>query len=262
MPRRFTEKMQWRKLFDRNPLFTVFCDKLATRAWVAGRIGAQFLAPLVWTGSAEEIPVETLVPPYFLKSTHASGQIMRVTVEEAQNAGVIKEQAAKWLEICYFERSGEPGYKDVPRRLMAEQILLGPNGGPPEERRMFVFDGKVRVINTVFVEDGTVRNGAFHTSEWAQLDWYFTRRVTRAFPPPRRLADMIRIAEQLGKGIDHLRIDIFDCGDKIFVGEVTPYAWGGLSRFNPDAADLALGRHWRLRWPRLRAIAALLFTAR
>ena len=96
-----------------------------------------------------------------------------------------------------------------------------------------------------------------HTPGWERLDWYFTRRVARDFPPPRRLAEMIRIAEHLGAGVDHIRVDFYDCGDRIFVEELTPYSWSGLSRFNTDAADLALGHYWRIRRPVLRAIAAL-----
>jgi hypothetical protein len=261
-PRRYTEKMQWRKLFDRNPLFTVFCDKLATRGLIAARIGAEYLAPLVWTGGAEEIPFDQLAPPYFLKSTHASGQVLSVTAALPPDAAAIQARAADWLQTCFSSQQGEPGYKDVPRRLIAEQALLTADGGPPEERRLFVFDGKVAVINTVFVEDGRVRNGAFHTPDWERLDWHFTRFVAAQFPRPRRLAEMIRIAEQLGQGIDHVRVDFYDCGDRIYAGELTVYSWSGLARFNSDAVDLALGRFWRLRWPLSRAVAAILFRDR
>jgi hypothetical protein len=257
-PLRFTEKMQWRKLFDRNELLTVFCDKLATRDWIAARIGAEYLVTLYWAGGAEEIPFAVLAPPYFLKSSHASGQVMLVTAERALDSAAIQACAAKWLQINFFSVGGEPGYKHVPRRLMAEKVLLAQNGGPPEERRLFVFDGKVAVINTVFVEDGQVRNGAFHTPGWDRLDWHFTRQVAREFPRPRRLDEMIRIAEILGAGVDHIRVDIYDCGDRIFVGELTPYSWSGLSRFNTNAADTALGSHWRIRRPVRRAIAAML----
>ncbi len=257
-PRRFSEKMQWRKLFDANPLFTVFCDKLATRALVVARIGAEYVAPLYWSG-AGDIPFDALTPPYFLKSTHASGQVMLVTAELARDRAAIQAQAAAWLEKCFSEENGEPGYKGVPRRLMVEAPLLAADGGPPEERRLFVFDGKVAVINTVFVEEGRVRNGAFHTPGWERLDWHFSRYLERDFPRPALLAQMIRIAEDLGAGIDHIRVDIFDCGDRIFIGELTAYSWSGRAQFNPDAADFELGRYWRLRSPLLRALAAIGF---
>ena len=49
-PVRYTEKMQWRKLFDLNPLYAVLCDKIAVREVVAQRIGPEFLVPLLWVG--------------------------------------------------------------------------------------------------------------------------------------------------------------------------------------------------------------------
>src|ERR1700724_1106290 len=49
-PRRFTEKMQWRKLFDLDPIYAVFCDKVATREYVAQRVGSDALVPMLWLG--------------------------------------------------------------------------------------------------------------------------------------------------------------------------------------------------------------------
>jgi hypothetical protein len=261
-PRYFSEKINWRKLFDDRSEFILFSDKLATREWIVARIGEEYLAPLLWTGTAEEIPFDTLTPPYFLKSSHASGQVIMVTAENAKQIEELRTEASNWLNIDWFDVNGERGYKNVPRRLMAERALLDEDGERPLERRFFVFDGKVRVINTTFVEDGRLRSGAFHTRDWQYLDWYLSRKVTQEFPMPKRLDEMIRIAELLGQGIDHVRIDFFDCGNRIFVGELTSYSWSGLSRFNPPAADLMLGSYWRLKWPVLRAIKAISFSDR
>jgi TupA-like ATPgrasp len=73
-PRRFTEKMQWRKLFDLDPIYTVFCDKVATREFVAQRIGSDALVPLLWLGcDPAALPFDTLRPPYIIKCSHGSG---------------------------------------------------------------------------------------------------------------------------------------------------------------------------------------------
>jgi hypothetical protein len=135
---------------------------------------------------------------------------------------------------------------------MIEETIVTAEGARPDEIRLFVFDGKVAAINTVFVEDGKIRNGAFHTPEWALLDWRFSRTVDREFERPLRLDDMIAVAERLGAGLDHVRVDIYDCGDRFWIGELTLYSWSGYSRFSPDEADLALGAHWKtptLGWP-------------
>ena len=49
-PRKFTEKIQWRKLFDLNSLYAVLSDKLAVRDFVTARAGEDVLIPLLWSG--------------------------------------------------------------------------------------------------------------------------------------------------------------------------------------------------------------------
>jgi hypothetical protein len=256
-PRRFTEKIQWRKLFDHNPYFTVLCDKLAVRDFIAGRAGPEFLIPLLWSGQPEAIPFDALEPPYVLKSTHASGQIIMVLGGEPIDREQIRAKAAAWLKSCYGTSHNEPGYINVPRRLMIERTLTTATGATPEEIRVFVFDGKAAILNTVLVEAGKIRNGAFHTPDWRRLDWHITRWLDRPFPPPERLHDILRTAEKLGAGFDHIRVDFYNCGTKIHIGEITLYAWSGLARFTPDEADFLLGNHWKIPNPLRRATKAL-----
>jgi hypothetical protein len=261
-PRRFSEKMQWRKLFDFNPVFPILCDKIAVRDFIAARVGDEHLIPLLWTGTPAEIPFDRVAPPFVLKSTHASGHVVIVGRDDHPDRTVIRARAEKWLGTNYGAARNEPGYEPVPPSLMIEKMVTTTDGDRPDEIRLFVFDGKVTVINTVFVEDGKVRNGAFHTPDWTRLHWHFTRSVDRTFPKPTRLHDMIELAERLGRGLDHVRVDIYDCGDRIWIGELTVYSWSGLARFHPDEADLELGSHWRRKSMDWRALVEVLWRGR
>jgi len=261
-PRRFTEKIQWRKLFDMNPVFANLSDKFAVRSYIASCVGSEFLVPLLWSGAPHDIPFEQLRAPFVLKSNHASGQYIMISSDDDVDAAALWARAAEWLSEPFGIWRDEPGYVPVPPRIMIEKTVMTDDGARPEELQMFVFDGKVAVINTVFVEDGQIRNGAFHTPDWSRLDWHFSRLLEREFQRPRRLGDMIEIAERLGRGLDHVRVDFYDCGDRIYVGEMTLYAWSGHARFNPDEADLLLGAHWRIRSPFRRAVTAVSFGRR
>ena len=73
-PRRYTEKMQWRKLFDLDPMYLVFCDKVAVREYVAERVGADAVVPILWLGGdPDALPFAALKPPYIIKCSHGSG---------------------------------------------------------------------------------------------------------------------------------------------------------------------------------------------
>lgn len=259
-PRRYTEKMQCRKLFDFNPLFPILCDKLAAREYIVARVGREHLIPLLWSGVPANIPFDGVEKPYFLKSSHSSGQVLMVDRDDTPDPAAIRARTEGWLAINHGLTYDEPGYGPVPPRLMIEKTITTAHGGRPDEVRLFVFSGKVAVINTVFVENGKIRNGAFHTPDWTRLNWHFTRVVDRAFPKPTRLHDMIRIAERLGEELDHVRVDMYDCGDHIWIGELTIYSWSGYSRLKPDDADLALGSYWRTPAPGWRDLVSAVFS--
>ena len=259
---RYTEKIQWRKIFDFNPAFPILCDKLAVRDFIAERVGREHLIPLLWSGLPAEIPFDRVARPFFLKSTHASGQVIMVREDAEPDAVAIRAEARAWLAVNYGADRDQPGYDPVPARLMIEQTVTTEEGARPNEIRLFVFHGKVAVINTVFVEDGQIRSGAFHTPDWVRLNWHFTRTVDHSFPRPMRLRDMIALAERLGEGLDHVRVNVYDCGERIWIGELTLYSWSGYSHFNPDEADLELGAYWRTPELRWRAILAMLVRGR
>jgi hypothetical protein len=261
---RFTEKMQWRKLFDLDPLYRMLSDKLAARGYVSQRLGRDASVPLLWHGDdPDAIPFDALAPPYVIKSTHASGHVILVGADVPPDRAAIRETCRAWLAHCHGTAADEPGYVHVPRRLVAERQVFGPDGGRPFERRVFVFGGRPRVINTVFVEAGRVRNGAFHAPDWTRLPWHLRRALPdMAFPRPALLDEMLETAARLGAGLDHVRVDLFDGGDRFWVGELTLYSWSGYEPLHPDEADLELGAMWRQRFRRLRALRRVLLDRR
>lgn len=44
-PKTFNEKLQWLKLYNKNPLYTTLVDKYAMKEWVAEKIGSQYVIP-------------------------------------------------------------------------------------------------------------------------------------------------------------------------------------------------------------------------
>ena len=56
---------------------------------------------------------------------------------------------------------------------------------------------------------------------------------------------MLEWASILGQDIDFIRVDLYDLGDRILVGELTPYPNGGNKKFRPGSLDAWLGKAWR-----------------
>jgi len=257
-PRRFTEKMQWRKLFDLDQRLHIVCDKLAAREFVAARIGPDYLIPLLWSGTdPQAIPLGQLTPPYVLKSTHASNQSWIVRDRSQIDPPAMREAASRWLLRCHGTALCEPGYVTIPRRLMVETMLFGPGQAPPIEYKLFVFGGRVRVIlSLVVAPDRIARQAAFYGPDWSHLGWRMINvpSQTSLLPRPPRLSEMIAISERLAKNFSHLRVDLYDTVEGIRVGELTPYTWSGHEPYHPATVDFAMGRAWPITLPLLRAL--------
>ena len=76
-PKTFSEKIQWLKLYDRNPLYHSLVDKYAVKKYVAEKIGQQYIIPTlgVWD-NFDDINFETLPSQFVLKCTHDSGGVV------------------------------------------------------------------------------------------------------------------------------------------------------------------------------------------
>jgi hypothetical protein len=259
-PRRYTEKIQWRKLFDLDPRLAILCDKLAVRAFISERIGDTLLTPLLWSGSEPEAaPLESIERPFIVKSSHAAGHIMRVRSSDSLDSAAACETFRYWLRQNHGTRMDEPGYVFVQPRLMIERLLSRPDGAPPIERKIWVFDGRVRLVQTLLNDGGSNHHAAFHDRTWSRVDWCFLSPPNpENFAPPPQLDQMIEAAERLGAEFEHIRVDFYDTHDRIWIGEMTPYPYSGLVPFAPDQADFIMGSFWRIKRPILRATDALL----
>jgi hypothetical protein len=256
-PRRFTEKMQWRKLFDLDPIYVVWCDKIATREYVAQRVGPDAVVPILWIGSDPyALPFEKLRPPYIVKCSHGSGWNIVIRGNDTEDYAAIRAQLGRWLAIDYGIECGEPGYSAVPRRLLVEPLLTH-RGGYPIEYKFFMFNGVTHLVmlRTNYGDLAHERSQAYYDVQWRQLpirtlDMSYTDPV----PCPLEFDTMRVMAERLSEDCDHLRVDFLVSNGRVYVCELTSYHRGGLFRFEPDKQDFVLGEWWKLRRPFSRAI--------
>ena len=76
-PQTFNEKLQWLKLYNRKPEYTVMVDKYAVKKYVADKIGEEYIIPTlgVWD-KFEDIDFDVLPDQFVLKCTHDSGGLV------------------------------------------------------------------------------------------------------------------------------------------------------------------------------------------
>lgn len=139
-PKTFNEKLQWLKLYNRKPEYTTMVDKYAVKYYVANIIGKEHIIPTlgVWN-SVDEIDWSALPNQFVLKTTHGGGGGGVVICKN--KAMLDKEKAKKRLQKSLdgdiYLNYREWPYKDVPKRIIAEQFMSN-NGKDLEDRKSVV----------------------------------------------------------------------------------------------------------------------------
>ena len=277
-PHGFNEKILYRMAFDRNPLFKILSDKIEVRKFVEDRVGVNLLTP-VYTicDSPDQINWEKLPEEFVCKVSHGSGGLIGVYKDvEIKSALPLNLKALswqrywvnperfipssaeamlkKWLRSSYEWTPGcspEWGYAGLHPRIIVEKLLMGQNSKIAKQIQLYVFDGKVGLIRSAGTNSYGARTMNYYSKEWQRLSIQLlggsrSAQAENFQPKPVNLAFMISVAEILGKGLDFVRVDLYDLGTDIRFGEMTLYPSAGEGCWMPSNFNFELGAHWKI----------------
>lgn len=244
-PETFNEKIQWLKLYDRNPLYTTMVDKFEVKKYVADRIGEEYIIPTlgIWE-RFEDINFERLPEQFVLKCTHDSGGLVICTDKNKFDQKKSKEKIEKSLKCNYYWSGREWPYKNVKPRIIAEKYMLDMKSGELPDYKWFCFNGKPRImfITTKRNDESVETKCDFFDMDFKHLD------ITNGRPSggeniekPATFEKMKMLAEKLSKGIPQVRIDFYEVNGNVYFGEITFAHWSGLEPFTPEKWDKVLG---------------------
>lgn len=247
-PHRFSEKVWSRMLHDRNPQLTLLNDKLRVRAYVATKIGSEYLIPLLWSGEKpEHIPFNELPSRFVIKATHGCAYNIIVNDKMKINPERIRVQLTEWLNENYsqdFRMGIEWGYKNIKPAIIIESFI-GENGKAPVDYKFYCFSGRVEFLTLHFdrfIEHKTRtfdRNFKPH-----EFTYHFGQWEGECQRPPDFEA-MVNLAELLAEDFDFIRVDLYNSNNRIYFGELTTYPGGVNTKFLPRSQDEALGKKWK-----------------
>ncbi len=243
-PITFNEKLQWLKLYDRKPEYTMMADKYEVRKYIANRLGEEYLIPLigVWD-NPDDIDFDKLPDKFVLKCNHNSGLGMCICKDKSKlNIKKVKRKLKKGLKQDYYLTCREWPYKEIKRKIIAEKYMEDSTGELMDYKFM-CFNGKVKCIFTCterFDNDGL--KVTFFDTNWRKLNFkrhYPTSEID--ISKPENLDEMICFAEMLSKDINFLRVDFYNINGKIYFGELTFFPGSGYEEFTPESVDEELG---------------------
>lgn len=242
-PRGHNELVQWRKHFDRNPLFGTFCDKLAARTWARVRVPELRTVEVLWVGTeAEAVPPEFLADGYVIKSTCGSGR----NYFPGRGRWTAAERARRFRR--WLQPSGGPGewgYTLVRPRLFVERLL-----GRPEdlhELNLRCNDGTVTVGFCVNSWKTAGAAGAYLSAAGERIEAWAdeARWLSDDEIVPRELFERAAgYARRISAGIDQLRVDFLIREGELYLGELTVYSASGFGDEERVGVGPVIERAW------------------
>lgn len=204
-PTLFSEKLQWIKLYYRNPLMTKLVDKYEVKEYVAKKIGAEHVVPLykVWD-SVDDIDISDLPNEFVLKATHDSGGSAICKDKSTFDLKAAKDKLKKCIDADSYYADREWPYKNVKRRIIAEKYIDSLGKRDSIEYKITCFHGKVGFV--------TICKGIAHAGfddrynnhydvDFNQLHWYaHYKEAPDKIEKPEQWDELIRLAEILAGG--------------------------------------------------------------
>ncbi len=254
-PQRFTEKTQWRKLYEDDPKITRCIDKLTFKQYVREKLGDGYTAPLidVWH-SPEDVDLNTLPNKCVVKSNCSGAGRYLIMVFDKSQIDIDKQNkeiAGTWFNKLYLHtNSFFSAYYPISPCVIAEEMISEVTTGV-DEYKFLCFDGEPYCL---FHADKRFKNGmlahptlSFFDLEWNNLGVRYGQKENNPFARrPKYMQEMIEICRVLSEGFPYVRVDFYETDHRWYLSEMTFTIDGGMIPFDPESFDFELGDLWKM----------------
>ena len=246
-PQSFNEKIMWLKLNYQDPLITRCCDKFAVKGYVDEVLGPGHTVPTIrWWTDPDDIDFSQLPDSFALKVNWASGFNIIVPDKSRINEAEVRKKLRGWMrpsQNSYYQLFNW-GYLNMKPVIYAEEYIseIG-DSTQIYDYKFFCYNG---VCKNMFITTDRFTNKTYN---WFDRDFNelpFTYgaagKTQGGVKKPRHYEDMVAYAEKLAKPFPFARVDFYEIGDRIMVGEMTFYSGGGILPFHPEKWDYEIGK--------------------
>ncbi len=244
-PQTYSEKLQWLKLYGRRPIDTVLSDKYAVKEYVTRIVGAEYIIPLLGVWEAfDDINFDELPNQFVLKCTHDSGGVVICKDKSVFDFDGARKKINKSLKNDYYVFSREKAYKNIPRRIIAEEYMEDKDAKELRDYKFFCFDGVPKIFFIASDRQSLTEETKF---DFFDMDCNHLSLINGhpnadVVPEcPRNFEVMKKFAAVLSQGIPHVRVDFYEVNGRVYFGEMTYSHWGGMMPFTPEEWDYTLG---------------------
>lgn len=249
-PIKFSEKLQWLKLYDHKEYYSLLVDKIEAKKWVAKRLGKAYTIETlkVWD-KAKDISFDELPDKFVLKCSHNSGGVIVCTDKTVLNKGSLIKEYKRLLKENYYYAGREWPYKNVKPRILAERFITENPDTPLTDYKFYCFNGEPRFLY-ISQTDPEHKDTpiTYLDTNWALTPFQRkNHRLLEPFPPkPDNLEEMLGICRTLSYDIPFVRVDLYNIEGKIYFSEMTFFPASGYNTFEPEEWDRKIGDYLAL----------------
>lgn len=254
-PKRYTEKLQWYKLYYRNNLMSKCVDKYEVRNYIKKSGYGDTLTELIGIyNNPNEIDFNKLPNQFVVKDTLGGGGTSIIICKDKNKLdkkAFIKE-LKYWISIKYKDVGREWVYDGHLHRIIIEKFIdSNLDEGGLIDYKFFCFNGRVEYIYTIADRKLGQKSGLgifdreYNLLPYLRID---EAPLTRDILKPPNFDEMIKMAEKLAKPFPHVRVDLYDINEntEIKFGELTFFDGSGYMQFSPDEFDVIMGERFVL----------------
>jgi len=243
-PVTFSEKLQWLKLYDRNPAYTQMVDKYEMRKYITAKLGEEYLIPLIGVyDKFEDIDFAKLPDQFVLKTTHDSGGLVICTDKSQLDIEAARNTINRCLHRKYYHHKREWPYKDVKPRIVCEKYMIDEASHDLMDYKFLCFNGIPKCSSLCWNRNKpTGLYIDFYDMDWIPMPCKIPCPTSgQTFPKPQTYAKMVEFAEKLAKDIPFVRVDFYEVNGQLYVGELTFFPGSGYVEMEPESYNELLG---------------------
>lgn len=202
-----------------DPLRTFVTDKEFAKLFIRGVVGDEFLVPTIAVLSSPEDVLKYDYPSKCcIKPTHLSGYF----IFRHEGEPLDLEQMLSWFSLSHYRHGREANYRYLKPKVIVEPILF--DNENLHDYRIYCYKREAKLIQVDVNRNVGRHQRKFYDRNWQDLP--FTLGIplyNGTIEKPKNLDMMLKIASELSKYFEFMRIDLYSNGTQVYVGELTSF---------------------------------------
>ncbi|MGM9876377.1 MAG: ATP-grasp fold amidoligase family protein [Bacilli bacterium] len=246
-PQTFNEKLQWLKLYDRDPKYTQMVDKYEVRKYIKEKIGEEYLIPLLGVyDKFEDIDFDKLPNQFVIKCNHDSGGLVICKDKSKLDIESARRKINSSLKRNYYYSGREWPYKNVKPKIIIEKYMEDNIDKELIDYKLYAFNGRVDYVMVCFDRFNGGTKFIYFDREW-NIQKDFSNDGIKygdniSLRKPKNLDKMFNFASILSKRIPFVRVDFYEVNGKLYFGELTFYPSSGFDDTRPEKISKYLNK--------------------